>query len=121
MTLDLFAANRILASPRAQIVYTVPIDLMLGPLWHAVDGAFNRERLTNVLVCRPALERIQVDDETVSRGSEAMKDVVQRRLNRLELGTETVFGNGSIDILIGASGGLMRDLITRIKPRPLAV
>ncbi len=108
---ELFATTRILASPRAQIVYTAPIDLMPGPLWHAAGGAFNRERLTNVLVRRPALNRIQVDDETIALGVEAMKDVILRRLNRLGLTLEDVFEDGGVEILIDASGGLIRDLI----------
>lgn len=108
---ELFATTRILAAPWAQIVYTAPIDLMLGPLWNAAGGAFNRERLTNVLVEEPALERANVSPEAVAEGRQAMGDVVHRRLQRLGLSVDDVFEDGSLDVLIRASGGLLRDMI----------
>ncbi len=108
---DLFATNRILALPRAQVVYTGPITLMLATEWQAAGGAFKRQRLTNVVSRRPELTRIDISDETVDAGRRALAEVVARRLQRLDLKISDVFEPGGLEALTEASGGLLRDLI----------
>ncbi len=108
---DLFATNRMLALPRAQIVYAGPITLMLAAEWQAAGVAFKRGRLTNVVVQRPELQWVELSDENLQAGRQAMHDVVRRRLERLELKEQGVFERGVLPALIEASGGLVRDLI----------
>lgn len=108
---DLFASQRILALPRAQIVYTGPITLMLATEWQAAGGAFKRERLTNLVVQRPDLVWVDLDAATVDGGQRAMTNIVARRLRRLDLAENDVFEAGGLERLIEASGGLVRDLV----------
>lgn len=108
---DLFATNRILALPSAQVVYTGPITLMLATEWQAAGGAFKRERLTNVVVRRPDLDWVKLADETIDAGRKAMRRVVVRRLRRLDLRIEDVFAPAGLELLLEASGGLLRDLV----------
>ncbi len=108
---DLFASHRILALPRAQVVYAGPITLMLNAEWQAAGGAFKRGRLTNVVIQQPDLEWVQLSDESLEAGGEAMHNVVRRRLERLGLAQSRVFESGALPVLTQASGGLVRDLI----------
>lgn len=108
---DLFAAHRILALPRAQIVYTGPITLMLATEWQAAGGAFKRERLTNLVVRRPDLIWVEPSDATVEAGRRAMTSIIDRRLRRADLTRDEVFEPRTADRLIEASGGLVRDLV----------
>ncbi len=108
---DLFSSNRILALPRAQVVYSGPITLMLATEWQAAGGAFKRERLTNVTVQAPDLDWVSLPQEVVEEGQRAVADVVRRRLSRLQLDEEDVFESDCLERLTQASGGLLRDLV----------
>ncbi len=108
---DLFATNRILALPRAQVVYTGPINLMLATEWQATGGAFQRARLTNVVVREPELEWVELGEGSLARGRETMCNIVARRLLRADLTPEQVFEGGALETLTEASGGLVRDLV----------
>jgi hypothetical protein len=108
---DLFSGNRLLSLPRAPMVYTGPITLMLGTDWQATGGFFRRERLTNVVVRVPGLPGITVDSAKVEAGGAAMREVVSRRLRRENLTVEDVFAADSLELLVAACGGLLRDLI----------
>lgn len=112
--------SRILLMPRTQIVYTAPIDLMLGPLWNTASSLFHSERLTNVLVNRPRLPTIKVSEEALNRGREAMTDMVAARLWRAGLSLDDVFDQGSLDALVTASGGLIRDLVRLVRAAVLS-
>ncbi len=106
--------------PRTQIVYTAPIDLMLGPLWNTASSVFRGERLTNVLVNSPRLPNIEVPEEALKRGREAMTEMVAARLRRAGLRLDDVFDQGSLDPLITASGGLVRDLVRLVRAAVLS-
>jgi hypothetical protein len=108
---DLFSGNRLLSLPRAPVVYTGPITLMLGTDWQATGGFFRRERLTNVVVRIPGLPGISIDSQKVEAGAAAMREVVSRRLRRVDLGVDDLFTPNSLDKLVVSSGGLLRDLI----------
>ncbi len=108
---DLFASHRILALPRAQIVYTGPITLMLATEWIAAGGAFKRERLTNMVVRRPDLAWVDPGVDTVEGGRRAMTSIIDRRLKRAGLEQKDVFEEQMVVQLIEASGGLVRDLV----------
>lgn len=117
---DLFATNRILAMPLAQVVYSAPIDLMLGPLWQAAGAVFSRERLTNVLVHRPTVSGIEPQEDEIARGRATMEDVVRRRLQSHGLEIDDAFDPGALDVFVEASGGLLRDLIHLVRRSILA-
>jgi hypothetical protein len=108
---QLFTQTRILAMPRAQMVYTGPITLMLSTDWHAASGSFKRARLNNVAIGRPALAWVDVSDEKIQAGRDAMAEIIGRRLRKLGLQEQEVFGEGALAQLVDASGGLVRDLI----------
>ncbi len=117
---DLFVSSRILLMPRTQIVYTAPIDLMLGPLWNTASSVFHGERLTNVLVNSPRRSDIEVSEQALNRGREAMAAMVAARLQRAGLSLDEVFDQGSLDALVTASGGLVRDLIRLVRAAVLS-
>lgn len=108
---DLFSGNRLLSLPRAPMVYTGPITLMLGTDWQATGGFFRRERLTNVVVRVPGLPGITIDAQKVEAGGAAMREVVARRLSRENLTVDDVFAADSLDLIVANCGGLLRDLI----------
>lgn len=68
-------------------------------------------RLTNVVVHEPALPRLSLSPDKVEQGREIMRSVVRKRLACEQLLEEHVFAEGSLDRLVEASGGLLRDLI----------
>jgi len=118
---DLFVSSRILTMPRASIVYTGPIDLMLGPLWNTATSVFRGERLTNVVVNEPRLPGVEVTGEALQRGRKAMTEIVAARLRRAGLDLEDVFAEGALDAFITASGGLVRDLVRFVREAVLSV
>lgn len=109
----LFSSSRALARLAFPVVYAAPITLMLTPEGQAAEAVFKRERLTNVIVHRPALERLadHLSDEEIAAGRAALVEVVSRRLQREGLSVDDAFEVGALDRLIDASGGLMRELI----------
>jgi energy-coupling factor transporter ATP-binding protein EcfA2 len=117
---DLFVMSRILMMPRTQIVYAAPIDLMLGPLWNTASSVFRGERLTNVVVNKPQLAGVEMPEEKLSRGRETMTAMVTARLDRVGLSLDGVFDQGSLDPLITASGGLIRDLVRLVRSAVLS-
>jgi hypothetical protein len=109
---NLFTANRILALPAAQVVYTAPITLMVAPEWQeATGGAYKRARLTNLVIHRPALQWVTLADQELAVNRRAMSEVMEQRVARLGLSLNEVFEEDGAMALIEASGGLMRDLI----------
>jgi hypothetical protein len=108
---DLFSGSRILSLPRAPVVYTGPITLMLATEWQAAAGFFRRQRLTNVAVGTPELPGIKIGPEKIVAGRSALRQVVEKRLFREHVSIDDVFAPDSLDQLISTSGGLLRDLI----------
>jgi hypothetical protein len=108
---SLFTSTRLLSSPTAPIIYSGPITLMLSTVWNVAGGAFKRERLTNVVVQPPPPEWLSLDPAKIQAGREAMRQVVAKRLARYSLKPEDVFEGSTLDDLITASGGVLRDLI----------
>lgn len=109
---DLFSDSRVLALPRAPVVYTGPITLMLATEWQATAGFFRRERLTNVVVHAPGPSGVEIDADKIADGRAAMRSVIERRLFRLGDRTiDDVFDAVALERIIDMSGGLLRDLI----------
>jgi hypothetical protein len=109
--LDMFTATRILCLPRAQVVYTAPITLMISPFWQPTGTNFKRERLTNVAISAPQVEWATLAPDKITEGRTALHDVVRRRLRRLDIDEAEAFPEDSLERLIDASGGVLRDLI----------
>lgn len=112
---DLFSTSRLLALPQAPIIYTGPITLMLTTEWQAAASSFHRERLTTVVVRPPRLDRLVVEREKIDAGRQALRDVVSRRLRRVDLTTDVVFAGDTLERLVTTSGGLLRDLIRLVQ------
>lgn len=108
---ELFAATRVLAMPRAQVVYSGPISLMLSAEWQATKGAFQPARLTNVVTRAPNLPWVHLPPEEPHEGRLALRQVIERRLSRLGLSLDETFVAGAVERISAASGGLLRDLI----------
>lgn len=109
---DLFAGSRVLTLPDVPVVYTGPITLMLATEWQQVGAAFKRERLSTVVVNSPKPAHIEVDDAKVEAGLEALKEVIHKRLYRLNVSSGDIFADLELERrIIRTSGGLMRDLI----------
>lgn len=111
---NLFTIHRILALPKAEIIYTGPITLMLETEWAAAGAAFSRVRLTNVVLNMPELDQISIEESKLLEGRETLTNVVRRRLDLLGLSVPDVFEEGALEKLIEKSGGLLRDLMQLI-------
>ncbi|HLL55760.1 MAG TPA: hypothetical protein VK447_19520 [Myxococcaceae bacterium] len=107
----LFATARLLTEPDAPIVYSGPIALMLDTYWNMAGSVFRRERLTNVVVSQPPAQWLDLKEEKIQIGREAMRQLVSRRLNRLSLQVSNVFEPDALEALVTRSGGVLRDLI----------
>lgn len=108
---NLFATTRILAHPRAHVIYTGPITLMLGTDWNATGGVFKRERLSNVAVHKPPFDWVDVPAQKLALGKAAAQQVISRRLAREQLTETDVFELSALEKIIEVSGGLLRDLV----------
>jgi len=107
----MFSSSRILSLPRRPVVYAAPITLMLATEWQAAGGQFQRKRLTNVVTRRPELAGIELTDAKIAAGRDALTLVIAKRLELAGLSLGEVFAEGTVDVLIETSGGLLRDLI----------
>ncbi len=108
---SLFTSTRLLSAPTAPIIYSGPITLMISTVWNVAGSAFKRERLTNVVVQPPPPEWLSLDSAKIQAGRQAMRQVVEKRLARYSLKSGDVFEENTVESLITASGGVLRDLI----------
>lgn len=115
-----FAATRALASLPCPVVYSGPITLMLSAQWGTAGGLFRRARLANVVVARPQLPGVTVDDALVESGREAIREVVDRRCQAHGLRQSDVFDADALEELITRSGGLLRDAVHLVRRAILA-
>ncbi len=102
----LFVRNRFLADVAGRVLYTVPVFMYYQPQFAPVRQAFQTMPFPNVLLHHR--DQPHLKDEG---GYTAMRQVVNRRLESLGHRPEAIIAPGALDILIAASGGLMRDLI----------
>ena len=113
---ELFTGTRILTLPDVPVVYTGPITLMLSTEWQQVGAAFKRERLSTIVVSTPKVPHVTVDPAMVDAGIKTLRDVIHRRLDRLNLASSNIFDSPALEHrIIETSGGLMRDLITLVQ------
>lgn len=107
----LFSASRILSLPRRPIVYTGPITLMLATEWQTAGGQFERKRMTNIALRRPALPGVELAESKLRDGRLALRKVVEKRLAHVGLAPADVFFDDALDPLIDSSGGVLRNLL----------
>ncbi|MFO7565445.1 MAG: hypothetical protein R6X02_22580 [Enhygromyxa sp.] len=108
---DLFVATRTLCEPACVIVYTGPITLMLAPEWKTTGDHFRRVRLSNLVVRPPCVADVEIPGERIEGDRGRLRDLVRLRLATRSLKVAEVFDADSLDLLIDASGGLIRDLV----------
>lgn len=102
----LFVRNRFLADVDCRILYTVPVFVYYQPRFAPVRQAFQTVPFPNV--------RLRHRDNPTKQdeaGYAAMHEVVSRRLESVGYKPEAVITRDAVNLLISASGGLMRDLI----------
>lgn len=111
----LFATSRTLAKPRAPLVYTGPVTLMLAAEWSAAANHFERARLTNLIVAGPTVSTRHVSPELVVAGRSAAREIIARRCASASVDITTAFSNEALDLLITKSGGLTRQLLQLVR------
>ncbi|MCA9695880.1 MAG: hypothetical protein KC431_00025, partial [Myxococcales bacterium] len=108
---ELFATSKVLASPRAPLIYTGPVTLMVAAEWSAAGNHFARERLSNLAVEAPVSRSRKVGAETIAAGRRSMRDVVERRCKTAGIELSAAFSEDSLELFIGKSGGLLRQML----------
>jgi Cdc6-like AAA superfamily ATPase len=108
---NLFVTTRVLCEPACIIVFTGPITLMLAPEWKATGDQFRRVRLSNLVVRRPQIEGVDVSTERIEYDREKLRELVRLRLAGRGHQITDIFEGAALELLIDASGGLVRDLI----------
>lgn len=105
-----FAETTFLAEPACRVVYTAPIIVRYGVRFAGVARYFQIVEFPNVRLYER--DRPDVIDR---RGYRTLQEVVRRRLLSLGLKPAQVITASALDVLVKASGGLMRDLIRLVQ------
>ncbi len=99
----IFLDSNALNGPLCRIIYTVPmliyLDLAFG---EAEEGCFSH-LLPNV-----KLYEKDSDQKRYHRGYATMREVAAKRLGSIDLEPKDLFTAGTLDFLIGKSGGILR-------------
>lgn len=112
---DLFATSRMLAKPRAPLVYTGPVTLMIAAEWSAASNYFDRARLTNLVVNAPRSPNRHAPPELIVEGRAAARGVIERRCESAGLDITSTFSPEALDLIITKSGGLTRQLLNLVR------
>lgn len=105
-----FADKKFLADLACRVVYAAPMWVYYRPRFAGVRGRFPVREFPNIKL-HERDSRDQKDEE----GYQAMRQVVHRRLRDVGLEPEEVIDPQAMDLLIGSSGGIMRDLIRLVR------
>jgi hypothetical protein len=104
-----FAEKNFLAKPACRVMYAAPMWVYYSPRFATVRTRFPVREFPN----------IKLYDRTTGnkddRGFAAMREVVNKRLIALGLKPDAVIDKTVLDLLVHASGGVMRDLIQLIR------
>lgn len=112
---ELFATSRMLARPRAPLVYTGPVTLMLAAEWSAASNYFDRARLTNLVVNPPTSPTRHAPAELVEQGRAAARGVIARRCEAARVALDAAFTGDALEFIITKSGGLNRQLLNLVR------
>lgn len=109
----LFVQTRMLDLPTCPVVYNGPISLWLDPSYMALvnTARFECFPLPNCTIEDPVPGSAHLEPKELAEGRDLLRTLVARRLQADDLVLEDVFDPGSLDILISASGGVLRDLV----------
>jgi len=106
----LFADSWVLHTPPCRAIYTAPIVLCYHPDYSQVRSRFPTVEFPNV-----KLHESGQPDVRYERGWQTMREVVHKRLQSLGMATEDVIAPEALDLLVGMSGGVMRQLISLMR------
>jgi len=104
-----FAEKKYLAKPVCRVVYAAPMWVYYKPRFATVRARFPVREFPNIKL----YDRDTGKKE--SRGYATMREVVNKRLASLGLRPADVIAKPALDLLIHASGGVMRDLIRLVR------
>lgn len=106
----IFAESHILTTPQCALAYVVPAHLFHSSYMSMARQQFNSDiQLPNIkLKDRHSRERYQP-------GYDMLIEVVNKRLQSVQLTVEDVFEPEALDLLIEKSGGLMREFIKLVQ------
>jgi hypothetical protein len=102
----LFVRNRFLADVACRMLYTVPVFVYYQPRFALVRQAFQTVPFPNV-----RLRQRDNPEKQDEAGYTTMRQVINRRLESVGYKPEAVITRDAVNLLVSASGGLMRDLI----------
>jgi Ni2+-binding GTPase involved in maturation of urease and hydrogenase len=100
-----FAEKNYLAKPRCRVIYVAPMWVYYMPRFAVVRRRFPVREFPNIKLYD------RKTGKKDNQGYAAMREVVYKRLTSLELAPSEVIAKPVLDLLIHASGGVMRDLI----------
>ncbi|PRP96551.1 hypothetical protein ENSA5_36270 [Enhygromyxa salina] len=112
---DLFATSRVLAKPRAPLVYTGPVTLMLAAEWSAAANYFDRARLANLVVAEPTSPHRRAAPEQVEAGRAAARGIIARRCGAAGVDISRAIAEDALELLVTKSGGLTRQLLQLVR------
>lgn len=102
-----FVEKRFLADPACRVIFTAPMEVYYASRFAGARSRFPVRPFPNVKL-RPR----DVPSRPVPEGHAVMREVVRRRIESLGLGLDDVIEPAALDMLVGASGGVMRDVVT---------
>ncbi|MFQ5857198.1 MAG: hypothetical protein ACE5LU_16435 [Anaerolineae bacterium] len=105
-----FADKKFLVDPACRVVYAAPMLVYYAPRFAGVRTRFPVLEFPNV-----KLHERDDPEQRDEEGYETMRQVVHRRLRWLALEPNQVITPQALDLLIGSSGGVMRDLVRLVQ------
>jgi hypothetical protein len=108
----LFADSSLLAEPGSALIYTAPIEFYHRLSSGVTASAFTEYSfLPNPPVCKRPAGGWKEDRESNPEGREILRKIVARRIERRKRTIESVIDADALDLIVGASGGIVRDVI----------
>lgn len=105
--------NKEMASLLCHVVYTIPLYLAYSSSAHTISSLYG---ITDIPVVPVAKVRNRPPSkEPFARGVKRFRDVVRRRLGDIKAKPDDVFAGDTMDQLIAASGGQLRELMIMVR------
>jgi hypothetical protein len=106
----IFQESRALLAPACRIIYTVPMLIFADPAFTQSEEDCRSYMLPNIRLYLRTDDTIRYE-----QGYIKLHEVVEKRLDVLQLTVNEVFDPDVLDLLILKSGGILRHLIARIE------